>query len=104
MVGLAVGKAGGGDLDDKTGATSGPLFIQQAAFVHIEKAGGEEESEAEAFPAGTLGNEGLEDVCADALRDAGAVVFYAEDHLGSGGVVGFEADPDGGVLTAFERV
>src|SRR5664280_1179450 len=104
MVGLASRKARRGNLDDETGSATIPLFVPHAAVVHIEEAGAEEESESEPLPAGTLGNERLEQALPDTLGNPRAVVLDAEDHLGSRRAVRFQPDPDGGILALFEGV
>src|ERR1019366_10645923 len=104
MVGLASRKTRRGYLDDETGAAAAPLFIPQAAVVHIEEAGAEEEAEPEPLAPGTLRNERLEQALADTLGNAGSVVLDAEDDFGSGAAVRFQADPDGGIGALFEGV
>src|SRR5450759_4821670 len=104
MVGLASRKTRRGYLDDETGSATAPLFVPQAAVVHIKEAGAQEESKPEPLAPGTLGNERLEQVVADTFGNTWSIVFDAEDHLGSRGAVRFQPDPDGGALTPMERV
>src|ERR1035441_240731 len=104
MVGLAVRKARRWYLDDEAGAAAAPGFIPQAAVVHIEQAGAQEESQPKPLPSRTLRNERLEQVLPDSLGNTGPVVFDPQDYFGARRAVWFQPDPDGGALTPSERV
>src|ERR1035437_8150342 len=104
MVRLAAREARRWYLDDEAGAAAAAGFVPQAAVVHIEQAGAQEEPQPEPLPPRTLRNERLEQVLPDSLRNTGPGVFGLYAHLGARRAVRFQADPDGGVLAPFERV
>src|ERR1019366_5346657 len=92
MVRLAARKPRRRYLDNEAGSAAAPGFIPQAAVVHIEQAGAQEEPQPEPLAARPLRNERLEQVLPDTLRNTGSVVFDLSDYLGARRAVRFQTD------------